>query len=220
MRRLFLAFVAAGLMLVTAAESAQAGPFGRWGWFGTPYYGVSAYPYYYSSAYYVSPSYYTYPRYVYYPTYMYSYPAYSYSYTYPSYSSVTYVPTERSASYYAPSEIAPASSVSVMTNQDDRQALLRVRVPREDARVWIENAPMRQGGTDRLFNSPPLDPGKDYSYTVRASWMANGQEVVREKEVRIRAGQQSAVNFVDDRGEPAPLPRNTNDAGKYPDRKP
>jgi hypothetical protein len=44
-----------------------------------------------------------------------------------------------------------------------------------------------------------LEPGKEYTYSVKASWMENGQEVTREKTLPARPGRQLVANFRDSR---------------------
>jgi len=78
---------------------------------------------------------------------------------------------------------------------DRDKILLRINVPIPDAKVWIENQPTQQMGLNRLFISPPLDPQKEYTYSVRASWMQNGQEVTQEKTLSARTGQEVTANF-------------------------
>lgn len=95
-------------------------------------------------------------------------------------------------SFYAPS-----------TNQ----AMIRVTVPSPAAKVWFEGSETRQTGTERLFVSPRLEAGNAYTYTVKATWTENGREVTREKEIRVRPGQETTVAF-DDR--PAPSPGDTD----------
>jgi uncharacterized protein (TIGR03000 family) len=75
--------------------------------------------------------------------------------------------------------------------------LLKVQVPKADARLWVEGQEMQResGQEQRTFLSPPLESGKQYEYTVRASWMENGQEVSRERKVPAQPGQQVAVFF-------------------------
>jgi uncharacterized protein (TIGR03000 family) len=94
-----------------------------------------------------------------------------------------------------------------------RDALVRVRVPRADARVLIEGQEMKQTGTERLFESPPLEQGKDYNYTIKATWNDGGREVTREKTVNFRAGQQVGVDFTrmtsDNSNDGAPVPKRT-----------
>jgi uncharacterized protein (TIGR03000 family) len=74
---------------------------------------------------------------------------------------------------------------------------VRVMVPTREAKVWFENEATRQQGTDRLYTSPPLEKGRAYYYTIKASWMENGREVTREQTVPVRAGQQVVANFND-----------------------
>jgi uncharacterized protein (TIGR03000 family) len=72
--------------------------------------------------------------------------------------------------------------------------ILLVRVPPQ-ARVWIDNTPMKQAGPIRLFESPPLEPNSDYQYYIQATWVENGREVSRTRKVTIRAGDRLMVNF-------------------------
>jgi uncharacterized protein (TIGR03000 family) len=94
-------------------------------------------------------------------------------------------------STYNPIQYASEESESSRS----RDALVRVRVPRADARVLIEGQEMKQTGTERLFESPPLEQGKDYNYTIKATWNDGGREVSREKTVNFRAGQEVGVDF-------------------------
>jgi uncharacterized protein (TIGR03000 family) len=106
--------------------------------------------------------------------------------------------------------------------EDGNLVYLRVRVP-ADAEVWVEGQKTQQTGTDRLFYSPPIVPGKTYVYEVRARWMVDGRVVDRARKVRVRAGQESAIDFL--RPMSAPAPREQNriepaDQGVPPDREP
>jgi uncharacterized protein (TIGR03000 family) len=91
-----------------------------------------------------------------------------------------------------------------------QQALLKVKLPRPDARVMIDGQPTEQTGTERAFVSPRLDQGKNYTYTVKATWNDGGREMSREKTVQFRAGQDVGVDFTrtaaNDERVPAPRP--------------
>jgi uncharacterized protein (TIGR03000 family) len=76
----------------------------------------------------------------------------------------------------------------------DSVARVDVHVP-GDANLWFEGVRMTQGGTTRRFVSPPLVSGQDYTYEVRASWTENGQEVARDRTVRVRAGERVDVDL-------------------------
>ncbi len=75
-------------------------------------------------------------------------------------------------------------------------ATIEVTVP-ADAWVWFDDTLMKQGGTERLFESPPLTPGKAYSYVITAQWHGpDGQDVVRKQQVTVRANESNNVEFV------------------------
>jgi uncharacterized protein (TIGR03000 family) len=76
-------------------------------------------------------------------------------------------------------------------------AKLDVRVP-ADAVVWVEGQKTAQTGADRVYVSPPLEPGKEYLYDVKARWERGGKPVERTRTVRVRAGQRVPVEFADD----------------------
>ncbi len=81
--------------------------------------------------------------------------------------------------------------------RDKDKAYVDVMLPRPDARVWFGDQPTGQTGQHRIFVSPSLQANKDFVYTIKAQWMENGQEVTRQKDVDVRAGQQAHVSFVD-----------------------
>jgi uncharacterized protein (TIGR03000 family) len=76
--------------------------------------------------------------------------------------------------------------------------LLRVTVPDAGARVWIDDHPTQQGGLERLYISPPLPPGRSYSYEVRAAWMQDGRPITQKKHITFRPGETVAVHFTPD----------------------
>lgn len=102
-------------------------------------------------------------------------------------------PTQIRPSYYS-APVTASQSVNVT-----------VIVPR-DAKVWFENRETAQQGTQRSFQSPPLESGHSYTYTVKASWTENGQAVTRERRVNVQAGQSVTVNFRENSAETLPTP--------------
>jgi uncharacterized protein (TIGR03000 family) len=113
-----------------------------------------------------------------------SYPAGGYAYT------PGYYPTP--GSYYS-SYFLPANSVLQSTSplvrqeptQDGRVHLL-LHVP-AGAKVWFDGEPTRQTGSNREFVSPPLRPGKQYSYEVHVRWTAGDRTVDRRRTVPVHA---------------------------------
>jgi uncharacterized protein (TIGR03000 family) len=79
--------------------------------------------------------------------------------------------------------------------QTANQATIRVELADPNARVTFEDSTTTQMGRDRVFTSPPLDPSKSYTYTVRATWTEDGKEVTRIKDVKVQAGREAKVDF-------------------------
>jgi len=118
------------------------------------------------------------------PAYGYAYP--SYGYAVPSYYGV-----EPSA-YAAPAYATPAYAAPASAQQG---VLMNVVVPKADAEVFINDTATSSTGTERQFESPALDPGQSYHYTIRAQWMDNGKRVEQKREVPVKAGQTVTVDF-------------------------
>jgi uncharacterized protein (TIGR03000 family) len=74
-------------------------------------------------------------------------------------------------------------------------ALLIVRVPDPDADIWFNGTKTNQRGSQRLFESPDLERGRDYSYEVRARWTADGQAVEETRTIEVHAGDRLTMNF-------------------------
>jgi len=141
---------------------------------------------------------------------------YAYGYTYPQnsayssgYPSTNGYYTQPGYGYYYGSmdqnqqyQVQQAQATQPM-NQGDQmgmKARLRVTMPAPDARLTINGAQMQQTGTDRVFESPPLEPNKSYTYTLQATWMDNGREVTRQQEVNVQPGQEAVAVFHSDMG--------------------
>jgi len=78
----------------------------------------------------------------------------------------------------------------------DSTADVNVRVP-ADAKLYFEGIPMELTGPDRHFVTPPLTPGRNYQYDVRAVWNDDqGHEVVQDRKVPVRAGGRVTVDFL------------------------
>jgi uncharacterized protein (TIGR03000 family) len=130
-----------------------------------------------------------------------------YYYTNPTYESspiITY-PSSPTGYVLDSSASMPAGTVTTQAfytgpSRDPNAALVRVSVPNSNANIWFDGSPTQQQGFQRLYVTPPLDRNRNYTYAIKASWMENGQEVSREKQVDIRAGQEAFVSFTDQNG--------------------
>jgi uncharacterized protein (TIGR03000 family) len=86
----------------------------------------------------------------------------------------------------------------------DNRARIWLTVP-ADAQVWFDGEPTQQTGELRHFVSPPLAPGRSYTYGVRVRWMKDGKPVEEERRVRVQAGAPVWSDFTQAAG--------VNDAG-------
>ena len=88
-----------------------------------------------------------------------------------------------------------ASAQAQLPGPEPRPALVRVLVPSPRANVSFEGVLAPSCGTNRLFCSPPLEPGQTYVYTIKASWPEQGRMVTRARKVQVRAGQETRADF-------------------------
>jgi uncharacterized protein (TIGR03000 family) len=73
-------------------------------------------------------------------------------------------------------------------------ATLRVYVL-ASAHLEIEGTKTSQAGAVRRFVSPPLEPGKTYTYTLKAAWKQDGRQLIRMQVADVRAGQETVVDL-------------------------
>ncbi len=76
----------------------------------------------------------------------------------------------------------------------DGSARVTVTVP-AGARVTFDGTPTSSTGAVREFQSPPLTPGRRYSYEVRATWTENGKEVTQTQQVEVASGARASATF-------------------------
>lgn len=197
MRKAIVTLTLVGLVALASAGGAHAQRYGYGSYYGgqpySPYYGGygSGYtPYYGGYGYGYAPYYGGYGNTAYYRGYGNApyYPSYGYANEPSSYSA----PTTRQSFYDGP-ETAP------------QYAAVTIVVPSADAQVWFGNTAMPQRGTVRLFHSPSLEPGKHFTYAIKARWMEQGNAVERDRQVNVQAGQKVTVDFRDN-SEYAPAP--------------
>jgi uncharacterized protein (TIGR03000 family) len=93
--------------------------------------------------------------------------------------------------------LAPARGQQPATKPAARTpATLRVLMPAAAAILTVDGLATRQTGLTRAFESPPIEPGKDYTYTVVAQWMPNNYTtVIRTRVVPIKAGETTEVDL-------------------------
>ena len=72
---------------------------------------------------------------------------------------------------------------------------LSVKVPQPAAEVFVDGVKTAQTGTDRIFESPPLEAGKQYKYEVTARWVEGGATREVKKAVVGTPGEVVRVDF-------------------------
>jgi uncharacterized protein (TIGR03000 family) len=116
-----------------------------------------------------------------YPYYDYYYPDYGYGYA--------IAPQAGYFSDFANDNVVPVPQVANL------RAHIDVVVPDPNAVLMFNGYQTSSVGPTRQFDTPDLQPGTDYTYTIRAMWFQGGQPMSAERMVRVRAGSQAVVDF-------------------------
>jgi uncharacterized protein (TIGR03000 family) len=92
--------------------------------------------------------------------------------------------------------IAVPALQSQAPDQDERRATVIIRVHAK-ATLTANDQPTRQKGERRTFVSPPLEPGKKYTYTFVAEWMPrNNYETYKvTRKVTVEPGKTAEVDM-------------------------
>jgi uncharacterized protein (TIGR03000 family) len=87
----------------------------------------------------------------------------------------------------------PAPS-DTLVSSSPRPARITVNLP-TDARLYIDNVFCPLTSSTRSFPTPPLQPGREFSYTLRAEVTRDGQTRVQSQRITVGAGRQVNVEF-------------------------
>jgi uncharacterized protein (TIGR03000 family) len=97
--------------------------------------------------------------------------------------------------YYAPPTTTTVTVEPSEEQQSDNAAHLQLIVP-DNALVWFDGDKTTQTGPMREFVSPPLTPGKSFTYDVRVKYMKpDGQVVDETRPIHVRANAWWTVDF-------------------------
>jgi uncharacterized protein (TIGR03000 family) len=69
-----------------------------------------------------------------------------------------------------------------------------VKLP-ADATMFIDGVKADLDSATRQFNTPTLQAGQDYYYTIRVEALRNGELVTQSQRLIVRAGQTAEANF-------------------------
>jgi len=113
---------------------------------------------------------------------------------------------------YAPGYVNQGTEVrqSYYQGANQNTAMVQVFLPTPDAEVWFDNTPTTQRGTDRFFQSPPLEGQGRFQYMIKARWNKDGKNVEQERRVEVTPGQPARVDFRAQAGEQISDPRPPN----------
>jgi uncharacterized protein (TIGR03000 family) len=78
----------------------------------------------------------------------------------------------------------------------NNKAKLVVELP-TDAKLFIDDLPMKTTSNVRAFNTPELERGQAYYYMVRVETVRDGKPVSETRRVIVRAGQTARADFTD-----------------------
>ena len=94
----------------------------------------------------------------------------------------------------SPSEEQTAAPANPESGTAALPARLTVRLP-ADARLWVDQVECPLTTGERAFNTPVLQPGQTYYYTLKMQLQRQGNPVTESKRVLVSAGQNVTVTF-------------------------
>jgi uncharacterized protein (TIGR03000 family) len=87
-----------------------------------------------------------------------------------------------------------ALSATPVPARDPAQATVVVTLP-ADAKLFFDNQLMPLTGATRSFSTPQLKAGVNYQYQVSAKVVRDGQTLSQTKQITVRAGKTTKVDF-------------------------
>jgi len=90
--------------------------------------------------------------------------------------------------------LAAAICTADLAGKNSSSANLVVALP-SDAKLYFDGTPTRQTGTTRTFYTPPLAPGANYTYDLKAEVDRDGELLSQTQRVSVRPGQTTRVDF-------------------------
>jgi uncharacterized protein (TIGR03000 family) len=76
----------------------------------------------------------------------------------------------------------------------NRAVLVNVSVP-ANAQIWFGDVKTDRTGLLRQFVSPPIIPGRDYTYDVKVVLTEGGKEVTHSRHITVHAGDVINLTF-------------------------
>jgi uncharacterized protein (TIGR03000 family) len=86
------------------------------------------------------------------------------------------------------------ASSGTLVSTAPRAARITVYLPAE-AQLYVDNVFCPLTSATRSFPTPPLQPGREFYYTLRAEVTRDGQTRVQSQRITVGAGRQVSVEF-------------------------
>jgi uncharacterized protein (TIGR03000 family) len=108
---------------------------------------------------------------------------------------------------YAPNlSTVPATGVpEAVATLPANRAQVVVRVPAE-AKLFADGQSTQLTGPERVFLTPDLSTGRDFQYTLKVEYAASGETKSDTKQVTVRAGHRTVIEFAVPAAEKATSP--------------
>ncbi len=123
-------------------------------------------------------------------------PGYSYTYTIKA----QVVRGGKTVAYFKQVKVRAGETSSAdftkLMNEGKDTARVTVKLP-ADARLYVDDVPCPLTSTTRSFDTPALNAGQRYYYTLKAEVVRDGETRTAKKRVLVEAGKQITVEFND-----------------------
>jgi len=89
---------------------------------------------------------------------------------------------------------APPAGSGTVKPETAKSAQLIIEKP-ADAKIFVDNMPVKSEGATQSFATPVLDPSQAYFYMVRVEMVRDGKSVSEARKVIVHAGQTIQETF-------------------------
>jgi uncharacterized protein (TIGR03000 family) len=123
-------------------------------------------------------------------------PGYAYTYTFRAEAVVEGRSVAYTKSVRVQSGQTAEADFTRLTTEGRDVARVTVKLP-SDARLYVDNIVCPLTSDTRTFNTPELDVGRSYFYTLKAEVVRDGEKLTRSTRVVVEAGKDVTVEFKD-----------------------
>ena len=77
--------------------------------------------------------------------------------------------------------------------------VIQVRVPDQFATILFDGEKTSSVGTTRYYVTPELQAGRNNAYSITATWKKDGEQVTKERQIKVAPGHTCVVDFTKDK---------------------